>query len=126
MLEVTAAILRDDAGRILICQRPAHKANGLLWEFPGGKLEEGETLPACLRRELAEELSITADIGEIIGETIYTYPDFTVHLTFFSARITHGVPLASEHPRILWVSPGELTQYPFCPADQPILEKLAR
>lgn len=124
MTEVVAALIRDGAGRVLICQRPAHKARGLLWEFVGGKVEPGETRQAALVRECREELDITVEPGEVYMEVTHAYPDLTVHLTLFSAAIAAGTPQKLEHNDLRWVFPEELDSYPFCPADRVILERL--
>lgn len=123
-VEVAAAVIRQD-GRILICQRPENKGNALLWEFPGGKREPGETLPACLVRECQEELSVTVAVGAVLAEATHTYPDITVHLTFFDARIVSGTLTRREHASLRWVQPEEMSRYPFCPADVPLLAQLA-
>ena len=122
-VEVVAALIRDGR-RFLICQRPAHKARGLLWEFVGGKVEPGETKQAALVRECREELGITLEVGEVFAEVLHEYPDITVRLTLFSARIREGVPKKLEHNDLRWITPDEIPQYPFCPADTEILEKL--
>lgn len=124
MTEVVAALIRDGAGRILICQRPAHKARGLLWEFVGGKVEPGETRQAALIRECREELDITVEPGEVYMEVTHAYPDLTVHLTLFSAAIAAGTPQKLEHDDLRWVFPEELDCYHFCPADRVILDRL--
>ena len=122
-VEVVAALIRDGS-RFLICQRPAHKARGLLWEFVGGKIEPGETKEAALVRECREELGITLEVGEAFAEVLHEYPDITVRLTLFSARIREGTPQKLEHNALRWITPEEIPQYPFCPADTEILEKL--
>ncbi|MGN1074317.1 MAG: (deoxy)nucleoside triphosphate pyrophosphohydrolase [Eubacteriales bacterium] len=122
-VEVVAALIRDGS-RFLICQRPAHKARGLLWEFVGGKVEPGETKEAALVRECREELGITLEVGEVFAEVLHEYPDITVRLTLFSARIREGTPQKLEHNDLRWITPDEIPQYPFCPADTEILEKL--
>ena len=122
-VEVVAALIRDGS-RFLICQRPAHKARGLLWEFVGGKIEPGETKEAALVRECREELDITLEVGEVFAEVLHEYPDITVRLTLFSARIREGTPQKLEHNDLRWITPEEIPQYPFCPADTEILEKL--
>ena len=123
---VTAAILRNKLGEILICQRPEHKSCPLLWEFPGGKLEVGETLQECLKRECQEELGIVIEVGEEVGVTDYAYPTFRVKIHFFDATIITGEPIASEHQQILFVAPKQLEEFAFCPADQDIVEKLKK
>ena len=123
---VTAAILRNEIGEILICQRPEHKACPLLWEFPGGKLEVGETLQECLKRECQEELNIEIEVWEEVGTTYYDYPTFSVEIHFFDATIIKGEPIASEHQQILFVSPSQLDEFEFCPADVEIVQKLKK
>lgn len=121
--EVVAALIwRGD--RFLACQRPAHKARGLLWEFVGGKVEPGETKPQALIRECREELGVTIRVGEKRMELIHEYPDLTVRLTLFCATIPAGEPRKLEHVDIRWVTIGEAERLPFCPADQEIIEKL--
>lgn len=85
-LEVTAAIIRQN-GKILICQRPAEKNCGLLWEFPGGKIEAGETGEQCIVRECQEELSITLSVERELTDITYEYPDRIVHLHFYLCNI---------------------------------------
>lgn len=123
MTEVVAALIRDGE-KILICQRPAHKARPLLWEFVGGKVEVGETKAQALIRECQEELAITLDISEAVLDVTHQYPDLTIHLTLFGATIKSGTPQKLEHNDIRWVTVEELDQYTFCPADQEIIETL--
>ena len=125
MTEVVAALLRD-TDRFLICQRPAHKARGMLWEFVGGKVEPGESREEALIRECREELAITISVGDIFTEVTHTYPDLTIHLTVFNAEITAGVPRKLEHNDLRWITADELDRYAFCPADQSIVEKLRK
>lgn len=123
MTEVVAALIWNQ-DRFMICQRPAHKARGLLWEFVGGKVEPGETKEAALIRECREELAVTLNVGEVFMDVIHEYPDLTVHLTLFHAVIQEGVPQKLEHNDIRWITTDEIDQYPFCPADEEILKKL--
>lgn len=123
MTEVVAALIWEGS-RFMICQRPAHKARGLLWEFVGGKLEHGETKEQALVRECREELAVTVSVGSSFAEVTHEYPDLTVHLTLFHAAIAEGIPQMREHNDIRWITADEIPQYDFCPADQPILEKL--
>ena len=125
MTEVVAALIRD-TDRVLIFQRPAHKARGMLWEFVGGKVEPGESREEALIRECREELAITISVGDIFTEVTHTYPDLTIHLTVFNAEITAGVPRKLEHNDLRWITADELDRYAFCPADQPIVEKLRK
>ena len=121
--EVVAALIWQ-ADRFLICQRPANKARGLLWEFVGGKVEPGETKAQALVRECQEELNVTLDVGDVFMDVVHEYPDITVHLTLFNATIAYGVPELLEHNDMKWITPSEIPQYAFCPADVEILEKL--
>ncbi len=121
--EVVAALIWD-GGRFLICQRPAHKARGLLWEFAGGKVEPGETKAQALARECREELAIPLSVGKIFMEVDHEYPDLKVHLTLFHAAISEGMPQMLEHNDIRWITVEEIPQYEFCPADEAVLEKL--
>ncbi len=125
MIEVTAAIIRKD-GKILICQRPNSKACGLLWEFPGGKTEVGESGKACVIRECQEELDVVLHVMSQAAETTYVYPDRSVHIRFYFCRIAAGTPVMKEHRDIRWVTPEELGQFPFCPADKAVIEDLMR
>lgn len=121
--EVVAALIwRGD--KFMICQRPAHKARGLLWEFVGGKVEEGETKQQALIRECREEIAVTLDVGEVFMDVTHEYPDLTVHLTLFNAIIAEGEPQMLEHVDIRWITPREIPEYDFCPADVEILDKL--
>ena len=121
--EVVAALIWDN-DQFMICQRPAHKARGLLWEFVGGKVEAGETKEAALIRECQEELGVTLSVGDVFMEVIHEYPDITVRLTLFNAVIAQGVPQKLEHNDIRWITPEEIPQYDFCPADIEILDKI--
>lgn len=123
MVEVVAALIWE-RNTFMICQRPANKARGLLWEFVGGKVEAGETKEEALLRECREELAITLDVGEVFCEVTHVYPDITVHLTLFNASIAAGIPQKLEHNDIRWITPSEIPQYDFCPADKVILEKI--
>ena len=123
MTEVVAALIWKD-NKFMICQRPAHKARGLLWEFVGGKVEQGETKEQALIRECREELAVTISVGNVFMDVIHEYPDLTVHLTLFNATIAEGVPQKLEHNDILWIKPNEIPNYEFCPADEEILKRL--
>ena len=108
----------------MICQRPAHKARGMLWEFVGGKVEPGESKEQALVRECREELAVEVAVGDIFLEVTHAYPDITVHLTLFHASIVQGVPQKLEHNDIRYITVDEIPQYEFCPADEVILQKL--
>ena len=123
MTEVVAALIWRGE-KFMICQRPAHKARGLLWEFVGGKVEPGETKEQALIRECQEELAVTLSVGDVFMDVIHEYPDLTVHLTLFNATIAEGEPQKLEHNDIKWITPDEIQNYDFCPADVEILERI--
>ena len=123
MTEVVAALIWDD-NKFMICQRPAHKTRGLLWEFVGGKVEPGETKEQALIRECQEELAVTLSIDDVFMDVRHEYPDLTVHLTLFNARIAQGIPQKLEHNDIKWITPKEIPNYHFCPADEEILKRI--
>ena len=123
MTEVVAALIWRGE-KFMICQRPAHKARGLLWEFVGGKVEVGESPEEALIRECREELGVSLSVGEVFMDVTHEYPDLLVHLTLFHATIAEGEPKMLEHNDIKWITPREIPNYDFCPADVEILEKL--
>ena len=120
---MVAALVVED-GRFMICQRPENKARGLLWEFAGGKVEPGETREQALVRECREELGITVVPEGIFLEVDHVYPDITIHLTLFRARIAAGRPQKLEHADIRFIAPEEIPDYAFCPADESILARI--
>lgn len=121
--EVVAALIWDK-DRFMICQRPEHKARGLLWEFAGGKVEAGETDRQALVRECREELDIEIEPMDLFMEVIHQYPDLLVRLKLFNSRIVRGEPVMLEHNDIRWIAAEEIPMYDFCPADEEILKKL--
>ena len=123
MVEVVAALIWG-SDKFMICQRPAHKARGLLWEFVGGKVESGETKEQALIRECKEELDILLSVGDVFMDVVHEYPDITVHLTLFNAIIAEGEPQKLEHNDIQWITSSEISNYEFCPADEEILDKI--
>lgn len=123
MPEVVAALIWDN-GKFMICQRPATKSCALLWEFVGGKVEPGETKEQALIRECKEELDIALSVGTPFIDVVHEYPDITVHLTLFNSIIADGVPKLLEHTDIKWITPAEIPNYNFCPADKEILERI--
>lgn len=125
MVEVVAALIWDN-NKFMICQRPAHKARALLWEFVGGKVEADETKEQALIRECQEEMAITLSVGNVFMDVVHEYPDITVHLTLFNATIAEGTPQKLEHNDLQWITVDEIDQYSFCPADTEILLQLKR
>ena len=123
--KVVAALIWD-GDRFMICQRPAHKARGLLWEFVGGKVEPGETMEAALIRECREELAVELSVGALFMQVVHTYPDITVELSLFHASICSGEPQKLEHVDIQWITPVQIPDYDFCPADTEILDRIMK
>ncbi len=120
MTSVVAALIWDN-DKFMICQRPETKSCALLWEFVGGKVEPGETKEQALIRECHEELGITVSVGDIFTEVVHEYLDITVHVTLFNATINSGIPKLLEHNDLKWITPFEIPNYTFCPADKDIL-----
>ena len=126
MITVTAGILTD-GDRVLVCQRRAGSRFPLKWEFPGGKVENGETPETCLKRELCEELAIEAEVGPEIYRTEYWYPNgFAVRLLFFRILRYTGTPTNRAFDRIEWVPCVDLTGYDFLEADRELVDRMAR
>ena len=123
MTDVVAALIWQ-GDKFMICQRPAHKARGLLWEFVGGKVEPGESKAEALIRECREELDVTVAPGEVFMEVVHEYPDLVVRLTLFNASIAEGTPRLLEHNDLRWITAAQIDQYDFCPADESILAAL--
>ena len=124
-VDVVAALIWEK-DRFLICQRPAHKTRGLLWEFVGGKVEPGETLQQALERECAEELAIHVDVGGQFMQEYHDYPDMRIRLTLLHCTIASGVPQALEHKELRWIHPSQIGDFEFCPADRDFLLEIQR
>ena len=125
MTDVVAALIWDGE-RFMACQRPAYKKRALLWEFVGGKVEPRESKKQALIRECKEELDVLIQVEDVFTELIHVYPDLTIRLTLFNARIIEGTPKKLEHNDIRWIYPSEIPQYPFCPADKDILLEIMK
>lgn len=123
-LTVTAAIIRNSANKILICQRADNSSMGGFWEFPGGKLEPDETLEECVIRECREELSVNISVKDVFAQTRYQYPDKLINFTFFNAVITDGDIHMNVHKNVKWVNISDIKKYNFCPADIEILDMI--
>ena len=121
--DVVAALIWDN-GHFLICQRPPNKKRGLLWEFVGGKVEQGETKQQALIRECREELGVTIAVDDIFMEVSHTYPDISIVLSLFNARIMDGELQKLEHNDLKWITADEIKNYEFCPADEEILQRI--
>ena len=124
MITVTAALIKRD-NAILIAQRKAGKSLGGHWEFPGGKLEIGETSEECLAREIKEELGVTASVLSRFAESIYEYENGVVRLLAFVTKVeSYSIQKSADHERIEWVTPEKLLSYRLAPADVAIAEEV--
>lgn len=124
MINVVAAVIKDDSGKILITQRNLKKPQGGLWEFPGGKIEPNETKEQAIIREIKEELTIDINVKNYIDEKIFTYPEKVINLIALECSIINGNIELLEHEDYRWVSSSELENFEFAPADMFIVEKL--
>lgn len=122
-IEVAAGLVFR-GGRLLITQRHAHDHLGGCWEFPGGKREAGEDYPACLVRELREELGIEVQVGTLLAEVDHPYPDRLIHLKFFRCTLRSGEPQPLDCQAVAWVEASDLRHYAFPPADASLLDRL--
>jgi 8-oxo-dGTP diphosphatase len=125
-VEVVGAVIRNDQGEILCALRSPHMSLPNLWEFPGGKIDPGETPRETLVREIREELGCDIQVGEMVEDTMHDYPGVTVRLMTFEARITHGTPHPREHAELRWVKVNELESLEWAPADIPAVKKIVR
>ncbi|MEW5737393.1 MAG: (deoxy)nucleoside triphosphate pyrophosphohydrolase [Myxococcota bacterium] len=127
-MHVVAALIPDpkDAGRYLVQQRLPDKSRANLWEFPGGKVEPGETEAAALKRECHEELAVELEVGSRLWSTVHAYPDLVVELELLAAWIVRGEPQPLGAQAIRFCTPAEMKALPFCEADLPLLDALAR
>ncbi|AGK52365.1 replicative DNA helicase [Bacillus sp. 1NLA3E] len=122
---VVGAVIIEN-GKILCAQRGTTKSLPLKWEFPGGKIEKGESPQEALFREINEEMQCKIEIGEQIDKTVYEYDFGIVHLTTFFCQLIEGKPILTEHESIKWLAPNELTTLDWAPADIPTIEKLSK
>ena len=125
MIDVTAAVIVR-ASSVLLCQRPQGKHHAGLWEFPGGKTEPGETLEACVARECREELGADIRVLGAFMDVTHAYPDLTVHLTLYESELASGGVHRLEHSDIRFITPEEIDDYDFCPADQAFCAEIKR
>lgn len=116
MLIVSAAVI-ERGGRMMLCQRRPEAHNGLKWEFPGGKLEPGESPEAALARELREELAIDVAVGRIMDAVVHRYPDREVLVLFYRCALRGGEPRTVDCNAVAWAAPGALKDYDFAGAD---------
>ena len=124
---VTACALLDADNRVLIGQRPPGKAMAGLWEFPGGKVEPGETPEDAIIREMAEELGVIVTKSCLAPLTFasFDYPEFHLLMPLYVCRRWEGTPVAREHSALKWVRANRLRDYPMPPADEPLISHLA-
>ena len=125
MLQVTAAVIKQD-NRILICQRARDDDYALKWEFPGGKLEAGETLEQCIIREITEELGLHIKVNSVLAVTKHNDGKQDVHFTFYEADIISGIMTLNVHETAVWAPLDTLAEYDFMKADRPIVDLLLR
>jgi 8-oxo-dGTP diphosphatase len=123
MIKVAAAMLIKD-GRVLIAKRKANDMLANKWEFPGGKIEVGESPEECLRREIQEEFQVEIAVGKYFGESKYRYDHASVHLIAYWAYLENGELKPTSHSEYCWASIDELDKYDFAPADKPLVEKI--
>lgn len=121
-MEVVCALI-EDRGRVLVARRSAQQSLPLKWEFPGGKIEPGETEAEALVREIREELGVDITVGQALRSVIQAYPDFSLTLHPRLCRITSGIPATHEHAKIEWRDPSDLKDLDWAEADIPILEE---
>jgi 8-oxo-dGTP diphosphatase len=124
MMDVVCAVIHDEERRVLACLRPEGKHLGGLWEFPGGKVEHGESPEEALAREIMEELGVVLEVGASLREVIWAYGDRTIRLIPFHGRIVSGELVAHEHERLLWCVPEEMNSLKWAGADVAILKEL--
>jgi 8-oxo-dGTP diphosphatase len=124
MMNVVCGVIGDGEGRVLACLRPAGKHLGGLWEFPGGKVEDGESPQSALERELREELGIEVELLEPLEPVVWQYERGTIRLIPWRCRVLQGEPQPIEHERLKWCAPGDFGELEWAAADVPVLEQL--
>ena len=125
MIKVTAAIIIDSGKAFIAKRKPPGRMPGM-WEFPGGKIEDGETPEQCLKRELLEELAIEVMVGDYVGTSVHAYDFYTVELIAYRVTLIAGEIKLNDHADMAWVGSGDLDKYEFAPADLPFVEMIRR
>ena len=123
IIKVTGAIINKGSSYLIGRRGPNEKSPGL-WEFPGGKIEEGEDPKDCIKRELQEELNIDAEVGDLYTNYIYEYPEVSYDLYFYKITIFSGALVKSVHDKIEWVKLDKFSNFNFLPGDRPVMKKL--
>ena len=124
MIEVVCGVIENSKGQFLACLRPIGKHLGGLWEFPGGKLDTGESPEIALIRELREELSVEVEVGPPLSRVIWHYEKVTICLMPFRCRIIAGEIQPTEHEQVLWCNPENFNDLKWAAADVPILREI--
>ena len=124
MINVVAGVIKDEKGKILITQRNLKKAQGGLWEFPGGKIEPNETREDAIVREIKEELDIDIQVEKYLAERVFNYPEKDINLIALECKKINGDVKLLEHEDYRWIDNSELGNFEFAPADSFIIEKL--
>ena len=124
MINVVAAVILNEDNKILIAQRNFKKSQGGLWEFPGGKIEQGETKEQAIIREIKEELNIDIKVEKYLAEKVFEYPEKTINLIALKCKIMNGTISLNEHEDVKWISKSEIIKYNFAPADEFIVDMI--
>ena len=123
-IRVTAAVIRRE-GAVLLARRSENQSRPLLWEFPGGKVEPGESDRECLVRELEEELGVAASVGELMGVYSHLYPDIHIDLAVYEVELVQGDPQPNEHRELAWAAAHTVLDYDLAAADLPAARLIA-